>query len=151
MSASLSSFERAAIDAFLVGDHPLLALLRAQAAVCTVSSRKHTGVGAFTDITIPTSVQRVSPSSITFGDVDIDVPGVENGQTALLFVREGAICLLEFATYTGDWPPDPSATRIGYLRYVPTTPNGYSLVPISQRDPATLAIQLAGHDRAGVA
>ena len=151
MSLILSSFERAVLDAFLAGDDPVLAQLRTQATVCTVAGRKHTGVGAFTDLAVPGSVQRVSPPALTFGDVDINVPGVESGQTALLFVRDGAICLLEFATYAGEWPLNPSATRIGYLKYVPATSGGYSLLTTMQRDPETLAIQLAGQEGAGAA
>ena len=144
MSASLTSFERAVIDAFLAGKDPTLAQLRAQAAICTVTGRKHTGVGSFTDIAVPSEAQRVSPPSLTFRDVDVQVSGVPNGLTALLFVRDGTISLLEFATYTGEWPTHPVATRIGYLRYVPRSANGFSLEPVARRDDDTLAFQLSG-------
>jgi len=140
----LTPFEQAVVDAFLVGDDPRLATLRAQSLVCTVTGRRHTGVGSFTDLSVPDSAPRLAAASITLGDVDVTVPGVENGQTALLFVRDGVLSLLEFATYTGTWPLDPQAERIGYFRYVPNPTSGYTLLPVPQRDAETISLQLAG-------
>ena len=132
------------MDALLAGEHSILSVLRAQASACVVSNRRHTGVGSFTDIVVPDSIPRVSPSSLIIGDVDVEVSGVEHGQTTLLFVRDGALTMLEFAIYTGEWPTDPQAERIGYFRYVPSQSGGYSLVPNDGRDPGTLAIPLSG-------
>jgi len=137
-------FERAVVDAFLAGDDPRLATLRSQASACTVTSRRHTVVGSFTDLFVPEGVPRLSVPSVTHGDVDVEVAGVENGQATLLFIRDGALTLLEFATYTGEWPTDPKAIRIGYYRYVPSSTSSHSLVPTAERDPETLALQLAG-------
>jgi hypothetical protein len=102
-----------------------------------------------TDLLVPDEVPRLSAPSVTLGDVDVEVPGVENGQATLLFIRKGVLTLLEFATYTGEWPADPQAKRIGYFRYVPTsTGGGYSLLPTAERDAETLALQLAGNGNA---
>jgi hypothetical protein len=146
--SGFTEFERRVIDAFLAGTDERLEILRHQAANCSVISRKHTGVGSFTDIQVPSDIARVTPATITLGDVSVEVEGTEN-VAALLFVREGRITLLEFALPVGEWPVDPQARTIGYLRYVPQFDSGYSLVPIAQRDPHTLEMLLSG--RSGVA
>jgi hypothetical protein len=143
-----TEFERKVIDAFLAGANEKLEALRHQVANCSVTGRKHTGVGSFTDIQVASDVARVTPASITLGDVSVEVEGTEN-VAALLFVREGRITLLEFALPVGEWPADPKARSIGYLRYVPLSDTGYSLVPTPQRDPDTLEMLLSG--RRGVA
>jgi hypothetical protein len=93
---------------------------------------------------VPEGVPRLSVASVTLGDVDVEVAGVENGQATLLFIRNGALTLLEFATYTGEWPTDPKAKRLGYYRFVPSAAGAHSLLPTAERDPETLALQLAG-------
>jgi hypothetical protein len=140
----LTPFEEAVVDALLAGDDPRLVTLRRQASACTVTGRRHTVVGSYTDLLVPEEVPRLSVPSVTLGDVDVEVAGVENGQATLLFVREGALTLLEFATYTGEWPVDPKAKRIGYYRYVPSSTSSYSLLPTAERDAETLALQLSG-------
>lgn len=145
MNTALTAFERAVLDAFLAGDDPKLALLRAQAEACNVAGRRHSGVGSFTELHVPESAARVAPPAMTFGDIDLRVAGLPRGATAMLFVRHGALVLLEFVSNEGDWPQDPVLAGFSYLRYEPTGGGGYALVPAPARDPATLALQLAGH------
>jgi hypothetical protein len=143
-------FERSVLDAFLAGEDPTLQQLRDQARVCTILARRQTRVGAFVDLAVPDAAQRVSPPAMTMGDLDLQVAGLPRGATAMLFVRHGALVLLEFVTNEGEWPQDPVATRIGYLRYAATTGGGYMQVPTATRDPGTLALQLVGHKSARI-
>lgn len=145
MNAALTRFERAVLDAFLAGEEPLLAQLRAQAAACSVAARRHGGVGSFIELHVPGSAERVSPPAMTMGDVDVQVAGLSRGATAMLFVRHGALVLLEFVSNEGDWPVDPVLTGLRYIRYQPAPAGGYTLIPVDARDPGTLAMQLAGH------
>jgi hypothetical protein len=107
LSVALTGFERAVLDAFLAGEEPLLAQLRAQAAACTVAGRRHSGVGCFIELHVPHSAARVSPAAMTMGDVDVQLAGLPRGATAMLFVRHGALVLLEFVSNEGNWPVDP--------------------------------------------
>jgi hypothetical protein len=145
LNAALTGFERAVLDAFLAGVHPVLVQLRAQAAACSVAGRRHSGVGCFIELHVPGSAGRVSPPAITMGDVDVQVAGLPRGATAMLFVRHGALVLLEFVSNEGDWPADPVLAGLRYIRYQPTSTGGYTLTPVTARDTATLAMQLAGH------
>ena len=142
--ADLTPFERRVLNAFVAGAEPQLQILRAQAVVATVSSREHTGVGAYIHLEIPQSVPAVSPPKIILDDVHVEVADVPDGVTSLLWIKSGRIAFLEFATYTGSWPQDPQITDLGYYRFVPWAPKAYSLVPVERRDSSTLARALAG-------
>jgi hypothetical protein len=141
----LTPFERRVLDAFLLGSEPQLEILGVQAAVATVSSREHTGCGAYINFQIPESVPAVfSPPSIILGDVHVQVADVPHGVASLLFISSGRLDFLEFATYTGSWPKDPQLLQLGYYRFEPSSPKGFTLVPVDQRDSVTLARALAG-------
>jgi hypothetical protein len=140
----LTPFERRVLDAFLVGSEPQLETLRAQAAVATVSSREHTGSGAYINFSIPESAPAVSPPKIILEDVNIQVADVLHGVASLLFITSGRLDFLEFATFTGSWPKDPQLLRLGYYRFEPSKPKGFTLVPVDQRDSVAVARALAG-------
>lgn len=123
----LTTFERQVLDAFLQGSHQQLAILRNQAAVAKVSVREHTVVGAYADFVVPPTMPAATPHDIIFGDVNVEVENVENGVTALLFIENGYISFLEFATFTGEWPREPRLIKLGYFREEPKGPN-FSLV-----------------------
>jgi hypothetical protein len=146
MSSPLTSFERRILEAFLEGTEPQLQVLRQQAAAAMVAQRTHTGVGAYIDFSIPADLPSVSPASIVFGDVDAEVDGVADGVTSLLYVISGRLHVLEFATYVGTWPEEPRLMNLGYFREVPAGPNGFSLVPVQQRDAQALARALKGRE-----
>jgi hypothetical protein len=59
VNMELSSFERQVLNAFLTGPGSTLETLRAQASVLAVSSREHTGSGAYIKFEVPDSVIRV--------------------------------------------------------------------------------------------
>ena len=141
----LTPFERQVVDAVLQGSHQQLAILRKQAAVAKVSSREHTVVGAYVNFVVPPTLAAATPHDMVFGDVNVEVENVEVGVTALLFIKNGYISFLEFATYMGEWPKEPRLLKLGYFREEPMGPNSFSLIPVPERDPHALARALAGH------
>lgn len=136
----LTAFERRVLDAFLAGTEPQLEILRAQAALATVSSREHTGIGAYINLEIPESAPTVSPPKIILGDVNVEVADVPLGVSCHLWITSGRIDFLEFATYANPWPKDPQITHLGYYRHEPSG----ILVPVDRRNGSTLARALAG-------
>jgi hypothetical protein len=109
-----------------------------------VSSREHTGVGAYINFHTPEFAPAVSPPEIILGDVNVQVANVPHGVTSLLWITSGRIDFLEFATYTGSWPKAPQLLRLGYYRFEPSGRPSFTLVPVDQRDSVTLARALAG-------
>ncbi|MEX8503714.1 MAG: hypothetical protein AB3X41_11820 [Leptothrix ochracea] len=101
-------------------------------------------MGAYTDFAVPESLPEVAPSEMIFGDVNAEVDGVENGVAILLYVEKGYLSFLEFATYLGEWPEDPKLSGLGYFREEPMQPNGFSLIPVTDRDPQAVARALKG-------
>ena len=140
----LTTFERQVLDAFLQGSHQQLAILRKQAAVAKVSSREHTGVGAYVNFVVPPTLPAATPHDMVFSDVNVEAENVEDGVTVLLYIENGYISFLEFATYVGEWPKEPRLMKLGYFREEPKGPNGFSLIPVPQRDPHALTRALAG-------
>ena len=144
MPTELSVFERRVLDALLVGSDSTLETLRTQASVAAVSSREHTGSGAYTHFAIPDSLARVSQGRIILNDVNIRVADVEHGVATLLFVTAGLLDFLEFATFTGSWPKEPQLLSLGYYRAEPMERGTFTMIPVEQRDAATLFRTLAG-------
>jgi hypothetical protein len=107
-STALTPFEREAIATILRGDHPILAQLRAQAAMCEVSKRELTGVGFFTSLTVPAVVLSapVSKRLHLGSDVHVSMDGVPHGAGLVLFVEEGRLAVLEGYTYDDPWPDE---------------------------------------------
>jgi hypothetical protein len=128
---NLSSFERSVLDAFLVGSESTLETLRIQAAVATVSSREHTGSGAYINFHIPDSVARISPGRIILEDVNVHVGDVEHGVATLLWVTAGLLDFIEFATFTGTWPKDPRLLALGYYRAQPSERGTFTMIPLA--------------------
>jgi hypothetical protein len=142
--SSPTAFERRLLSLFLAGDHAVLELLRRQAASVSVASRDHTGVGVFVYFQVPDTVPTVQPREMVFGDVNVELANAQPGVAALLFIEAGRLRCLELVTASGPWPAEPIVAKLGYLREIPTDPDGYSLVPCSTRDAATLARALRG-------
>ncbi len=129
----MNEIERQAMDFLLRGDHPVLAVLRDQAAVAPIAKRKFTGVGFFTDFAVPPTAARLSSGRrIVLEDVHAEVAGLQHGAGFLLFVDDGVINLLECFIYEGAWPEDTRLTRLYYLH--PRHGSGGTLVETADRD-----------------
>ena len=105
MSDDLSALERDVIATILSPDHPVMNALRRQFERCQVASREITGVGFFTNLSVPTDVEPapVKPGRLDLGDVTATIEGLENGAGFVLFVQDGVLDVLEGFSYTEPW------------------------------------------------
>ncbi len=88
--------------------------MRQQLSLAAVAKREFTGVGFFTEFSLPADapVRRDLPDA-TIGGVEASFPSVEHGAGFLLFVRSGVVNMLEGFTYGEDqWPQTTDGFRI---------------------------------------
>ncbi|NUQ35661.1 MAG: hypothetical protein HUU29_12065 [Planctomycetaceae bacterium] len=133
MALELTKLERAVMDALLDGDHPVLGILRQQYAEAKVVSRELSGVGFFTNFTVPESVPRLKEEIGLIGGVGAEVEGINHGAGFWLFLKDGHINMLEGFTYDDPWH-DPDLAEDFQLSY-------HNLGPVerrTQRDRATI-------------
>lgn len=133
---SQEALERALMERLLAGDHPVLDTLRAQYAEAEVADRELTGVGCFVYWRVPLDAPRAAVGkSVVIDDVGFGLEGSEHGASALLFLADGALDLLEMVMWAEDWPAEPRLTGVHYLTHVPTGDgNGSWLEPATERD-----------------
>lgn len=144
-AAPLRPHELRVLELLLAGRHTALAALRAQLAGAGVVKRAHTGAGEYVELEVRGTHERSVPASFVLDDVELTVKGVPHGAAALLFVREGKLDLLEFATTPGEWPLDPHIVAVSYLKAVETSPGNHALEPRGERDDARLELAISGH------
>ena len=120
------------MEFLLAGDLPTLHLLRDQYARSSVEHREYSGVGVFSDFKVSADAPRVTPLNFTISDISYELANVENGGSAVLFIRDGALSTLELYNWTDDWPADPEITALTYL--VPKKPGTKEFVPSDTRD-----------------
>jgi hypothetical protein len=111
----LNALEKAVLDMLLAGDHPMLAVLRIQAARGRLASRELSGVGFFCRFKFPaddpTPVHR---GGFHIGDVNADLAGLKHGAGFVLFVREGRLDMLEGYSYDEPWPASLGTFTLSY-------------------------------------
>jgi hypothetical protein len=110
----LTSLEREVLRMLLAGDDELLSILRAQLETATVAKREMTGVGFYTTFEISPVAPRAGNLAFRFGDVEASIRGLKHGAGFLLFVKLGALEMLEGYTYDEPWPPDTSEFTLSY-------------------------------------
>lgn len=137
---SLTDLEKSLLDALLAGDHPALAVLRAQFAAATATHREMSGVGFFTHFEVPPSVSRLDTKHWVLSDIYLELPALTHGADIMLFIINGAISMLEGVTLgSDDWPADELGFSIGYFRrHRPIHPAGWECVRSATRDLAML-------------
>ncbi|HOA53256.1 MAG TPA: hypothetical protein PKI05_13460 [Thermogutta sp.] len=130
-SIYLTALERAVMEMLLAGDHPVLAVLRAQFDRAKVAQSEFSGVGFFTHFEVPPDVPRLrGRKSFELGDVHADIPGLSVGVGFILFIREGAIDFLEGFTYGDDrWHDKIEQYTLCYEKNI-----GGTVVPAAERD-----------------
>lgn len=113
----ITELERAVMEMLLLGDHPVLEVLRLQFQKARVERREFTGVGFFTHFAISPDAPRVAGRrSFELDDVHADIPGLEHGADFILFIRDGTIDFLEGFTYGDDrWPETVTSLRLTYV------------------------------------
>ena len=110
----LTSLEREVLRMLLAGDDEFLSTLRTQLETATVAKREMTGVGFYTTFEISPTAPRAGNLAFKFGDVDASIRGLKYGAGFLLFVKLGALQMLEGYTYDEPWPADTSEFTLGY-------------------------------------
>ena len=90
--------------------------IAAQISQAVVSSRQHTGVGGYTNFTVPTHApfyQALEDGYI--GDVCCQIGSVSGRETQadfVLLIDESCVCHLEFVTPDKEWPKDETLFRL---------------------------------------
>lgn len=136
--------EQLAIDMLLVGEQDVLVKLRKQASRVAVSKRTYSTAGEYVDLVVPQDVELVSPAELILQDIEIEFEGVKDGAAILLYVEQGRLSCIEFATYGAEWPEEPRVLGAHYLRGVQTQPGTYFYEPVQIRDLPTLHRALLG-------
>jgi hypothetical protein len=112
---SLTPLETQMTRILLDGDLPELAVLRSQLALASVSSRKMTGVGFYTDFALPKEFPRLEGCpSFKIGDVNGRATNVKHGLGFVLYVNDGALSQLEGYTYDEPWPEKIEGLQLEY-------------------------------------
>jgi hypothetical protein len=109
----MEELENALMDALLTGSDPRFAALRRQYAAATIKDRQFNGKGFFTDFEVPPGAARVTPAKFELGShLSLRLEGLQHGAGVVLFVRDGAITMLEGYTFDEPWPADPRLLEI---------------------------------------
>jgi hypothetical protein len=112
---NLTTLEQQVLDMLVHGQNEVLTILRQQAQKLQVSSREMTGVGFYSEFLVPPDVPRV-PGDPTFklGDVNGTADNVSHGLGFILYVKNGALSMLEGYTYDEPWPDDARGLVLTY-------------------------------------
>lgn len=112
---TLTALEDQVLQALLAGGDEALAVLRQQAEEARILSRRKTGVGFYTEISVPPEVPRLAGRpSFKLGDVNGTAANVRHGLGFLLYVTNGAISMLEGYTYDDPWPDEVEGLTLTY-------------------------------------
>ena len=114
--AGLNEFEQAVLEKLLAGDHPVLAVLRAQAQAARLASREYTGAGFFLSFDVPPDASLLPTKDFHFGDVNAVVDGLRYGAGFVVFVRGGRLDTLEGYSYEEPWPKEIRGFKLSYQR-----------------------------------
>jgi hypothetical protein len=111
----MDELENQVLQMLLLGEEPVLELLRQQAEMGKVSSREMTGVGFFSNYEIPPEAPRIPGlPNLELGDVFGSAENVAHGFGFILFVRNGTLSWLEGFTYDEPWPDELRGTVLRY-------------------------------------
>ncbi len=129
----LNEMESRALEMLLAGDNNELAVFRTQLNDATVASRKFTGVGFFTQLSVPAELPRVkNRPGLVISDLYAEVSGLEHEASFLLFIEDGAIDVLECAIVDDGWPDNATLRRPYYVR--PAAQGSSIIVETEERD-----------------
>lgn len=114
--ATVTRFERQVLAACLAGDDPQLKVLRRQADSVRVTDRKHTGNGARIEFSVNDIAPRLDAGDYVIDNIVLQVEHVPHGVATCLYVYDGCLQSLKFATYDDEWPKDPVIIGIDYTQ-----------------------------------
>jgi hypothetical protein len=114
---SFTRLEWAVLEKLTADGPPLLESLRQQLAAASVSGRKLTGVGCFTEIAVPADVPKASiaPHARLTG-VGAQMPSLRHGAGFVLFLKNGVCERLEGFTYDEPWPDRIDEFTLTYVK-----------------------------------
>lgn len=108
-------FEKAVMELLLAGEERTLEVLRIQMGHASVVSRKLTGAGFFTDMSVAPEAAPVRDlPSFVFGDVEASVSGLQHGAGFLLYIKGGFLSMLEGYCYSEHWPETITSFELRY-------------------------------------
>jgi hypothetical protein len=110
-----TQFEQALAEALLLGDLLQLKVLREQWRNAKFEARELSGAGFFLSIAISNSSPRAEPPNFELSDVYFEAKGLPYGGGAVLFVRNGAISMLEAYSHAGGWPGEITDFTLQYF------------------------------------
>lgn len=102
----LSPLEYDVIATILRPDHPVFEALRLQFDRCVAAAREFTGVGFFTELSIPIDAAPapVGPGRLTLSGVVAEVDDLKHGAGFVLWIENGVLATLEGFSYDEPWP-----------------------------------------------
>ena len=111
---TIEEFEQQVMAALLAGDHPLLAMLRAQCAVASVRGRERTTTGFVTRFEVPASVPAIERKLLHLDDLQVQLKGTKSPADTSVHVHNGRLRSLECFVYDGAFPDQPSIEAAWY-------------------------------------
>jgi hypothetical protein len=112
---NLKSVEQKVMSILLDGDEKILCIIRLQERAAVVSSREMTGVGFYSNFSVPPHAPRIEGApSFTFGGVDGAATNVRTGLGFVLFVTDRLLDFLEGYTYDEPWPDEVQGLTLTY-------------------------------------
>src|SRR5687767_13103546 len=102
----LSDFERKFI-AFIAETDPQRDVILEQLQRASVTSRDYTGVGLYTELSVPAAAPKLDEARWKIEDMPKcsgEHPDLTAGAGFILWVKGGYIVCLESYTYDGNWP-----------------------------------------------
>jgi hypothetical protein len=84
--------------------------LRAQLRAARPAARRMTGVGSYTDLSIPATLARIPASALERGShgpiygPDLSATELEHGACSQIYIDDGAAAFLEIAAYGAEFP-----------------------------------------------
>jgi hypothetical protein len=112
---TLNPLEKAVLEKLLSGESERYRILQKQICALRITERKMTGVGFFTDFSLPDDVPKLpDEASFHISDVAADINGLKHGAGFVLFVKQGVVYMLEGFTYDEPWPQDIHGFHLYY-------------------------------------
>ena len=112
---TMTGLERAVVNKLVAGKAEVFRVLRQQVSVAQVLKRELSGVGFFTEFSVPPDAPRLPGSpTFRFGDVGAEIKGLQHGAGFLLLIEDGRLKMLEGFSYDEPWPDDVSSFTLHY-------------------------------------
>jgi hypothetical protein len=122
----LTQFEQTLLSKLIEGDHPVLEILREQAATVRVTDRDFSPVGVNVHLAAAARGPRTSPRDFDLTDVAFQFEGADNSGHAVLMVRDGSIDELMVYNWTDVWPARPDLVPKWVKYLAPSAPGSAS-------------------------